>query len=141
MAATIEFIILVIGGIFAFTGVFSTKQSDRRNESDKVADGLIERLTKTVNQNVDDMKAMTIRIDDQQKEIHILQGKNEAYLQIINLRDPGVAKVFEAAPEIQQIIRDIKQLALDQSEALTNLTNAIETFINNLPPLTATMRA
>lgn len=125
----------IVMGLFAFTGIFSTKQSERRGESDRVADTLIERLQKTVDKNADDMTAMSARIDDQQKEIHQLQGKNEAYLQIITLRDPNVAKVFEEAPVIHGIIRENNVLAKGQLEALKQLTETIEKFINSLPPL------
>lgn len=126
-------------GLFAFTGIFSSKQSERRTESDDLADGLINRLKQTVDQQTIDMQTMSKRIDDQQKEIHTLQGKNEAYLQIITLRDPEVAKVFAEAPGIHVIIRDTNKLAKDNLEALKNLTETMEKFINNLPPLMPSM--
>lgn len=126
-------------GIFAFTGLWSGKDNDRRTESDKVADGLIGRLQKTVDQNATDMSAMNVRIDSQQREIHILQGQNDAYLKIITLRDPAVKKIFDDAPEIHQLIRDTNNVAHSQLEATKNLTVAMEQFINRLPPLMPVM--
>jgi len=137
--AVLEFFGLVLLGVFAFTGVFDTKLSDRRNESDKVADGLIDRLQKTVDQNAKDMLAMSARIDDQQKEIHVLQGKNEAYLQIITLRDPVVKKVFDEAPEIYQIARETHGYAKAQADSLKKLTDTMEEFLNRMPAVMPTM--
>ena len=136
-----EFVIIVIGGIFFALGTFGGKVTDRRNDSDKVADGLITRLQQTVDQNATDMTAMSARIDDQQKEIHILQGQNEAYFKIITLTNPEAAKVFDEAPEIYKIVRDTHAAVVAQAQALTSLTKAIETFINSLPPLMPVMKA
>jgi hypothetical protein len=127
-----------IGGLIIF-GVFGSKLGDRRAESDRVADGLIERLQKTVDQNAVDMTAMGKRMDDQQKEIHLLQGQNEAYLKLISLRDPKIAAIFDEAPEIYTIARETHALAQAQVDALKRLTDTMEEFINRLPPLTPIM--
>lgn len=134
-----EFIIIAVGGFFFVMGGFGGKLNDRRKESDQVADGLIVRLQKTVDQNAIDMGAMNRRIDDQQKEIHLLQGKNQGYLEVLSLRRPDIDDIFKDAPLVHQIIRDTNKQVGEQAKALTDLTKAIETFINNLPPLTATM--
>ncbi len=137
----VEIASTVVAGIFVILGLFGMGTRQRRQENDGLADSLISRLQKTVDQNAKDMQAMSARIDDQQKEIHVLQGKNEAYLQIITLRDPATAKVFDEAPEIYKIARETHEFAKQQVEALKALTNTMEKFINNLPSVMPTMTA
>jgi hypothetical protein len=141
IVAVLELAGLAVMGFFVFTGFFGSKTNDRRSESDKVADGLIGRLQLTVDQNAKDMAAMVVRIDAQQKEIHQLQGQNDAYLKIITLREPAVAKVFDDAPAIFAIARENNQYSKANNEAIKNLTNTIEMFINRLPPLMPSMTA
>ena len=129
----------VIGG-FVFLGWFGGLDNTRRTESDSLADGLIKRQQQTIEQMGEDIKKLQADRDTQQKEIHVLQGQNEAYLKIITLRDPQTAKVFEEAPEIYQIARDTKVLAEKQLDAISGLTKAMEEFINRLPPLMPVMQ-
>ncbi len=142
----LEILALALIGAFAAFGYWGGKDSTRQEKSDQIADGLIDRLQKTVDQNTKDMAAQTVRIDNQQKEIHQLQGQNDAYLKIITLRDPATLKVFEEAPEIyliaretNEFAREIKEMVAKQAQATTSLTAAMEDFINRLPPLTAAM--
>lgn len=124
-----------IAGSFVLIGMFGISARSRRKESDELADGLIGRLQTTVNQNATDMKVMGERIDAQQKEIHQLQGKNDAYLQIITLRDPQTAKVFAEAPKIFAVAENTNTLTKANNVAIAELTNKISDFIEALRPV------
>lgn len=125
-------------GALVILGYF--RQDDGRlKASEELASNLINRLQQTVEQNSKDMTAMSKRMDDQQKEIHLLQGKNEAYLQIITLRDPDVAKVFDEAPEIYKIARETHEYAKAQADALKKLTDTMEEFLNRMPAVMPVM--
>lgn len=128
----IEVTAAIIGGVFVVLGMLGMGAKQRREESEGLADGLIKRLQLTVDQNAKDMTAMSSRIDEQQKEIHQLQGKNEAYLQIISLRDPAIAEVFKAAPDVFIVARETNNLVKAQAAALQSLTKAVEDFIHRL---------
>lgn len=124
---------VIIGGL-ALLGYFR-KDDSRQAQSNQVADGLIDRLQKTVDQNGKDMTAMSARIDDQQKEIHQLQGSNDAYLKIITLRDPATAKVFEEAPAIYAIVRETNGDVKAAASSLDELTQTLSRFIDALQPV------
>lgn len=140
IVAGAEILGFAILGILAFSGIFSTKNKDRRNESDKLADGLINRLKETLDQQAKDMTKMSERIDTQQKEIHHLQGQNEAYLTILSLRDPATAKVFEEAPEIFTVARETNEMVHTNNEVVKELTKSLTEFINTFQPLVLSMK-
>lgn len=135
LVAVLEMLGFAVLGVLVFMGFFGSKNNDRRAESDTLADGLINRLKQTVEQQTADIASMTTRMDDQQKEIHVLQGKNEAYLQILTLRDPAATKVFEAAPEIHRIIRETAVATKHNGDAMQDLTKTLSRFIDTLQPL------
>ena len=128
-----------IAGILVFLGYLGMGSSDRRKESEELADSLINRLQQTVEQLTTDIKKLQTDRDAQQKELHVLQGQNEAYLKIITLRDPATAKVFEEAPEIFQLARDTYDLAKSQANSLKKLTDTMEEFLNRMPPVMPVM--
>lgn len=124
-----------VAGSFVLLGMFGMSARMRRKESDELADGLINRLQQTVDANAKEITVMTTRIDLQQKEIHQLQGKNQAYLEIISLRDPNTAKVFEMAPEVFATARDTNTVAKKNNESIEELTRTLAHFIDTLQPI------
>lgn len=144
--AIIEILGFVVMGLFVFTGIFGSKNNERRTEADRIASELIERLKEKVEQLEQDMtehtqqrdielKDMTERLEAHQKEIHQLQGSNDAYLKILTLRDPAAQKVFSEAPAIFEIAKENNQLSRNNGESIIKLTNTLNQFIENLRPI------
>ena len=104
------------------------KDNNRSQESDEIADTLIGRLKEMIEQQKKDLGEMTVRLDTQQKEIHQLQGQNEAYLKILALRDPATERVFKEAPEVFQMVRENR-------ETLTHLAETMASFIEAINPI------
>jgi hypothetical protein len=135
-AVTGLFVVLVM------LGYFKDKDDSRRDESDGLADTLINRLKQTVEQQQRDItagqeaqKTMTERFESQQKEIHLLQGQNETYVKILALRDKNTEQVFNEAPSIFAIAKETNARVRQHGEAIESLTKTLENFITTLRPM------
>lgn len=136
----------LVGGFFVFFYFWNKTDSARRKENDRIAAELIRNLEKKVEQMEADMAAHTLARDEeiseltekltaQQREIHLLQGQNEAYLKILTLRDPTAQKVFEEAPEVFKIAKENNKISTGNSLAIEGLTKTIARFIDTLQPV------
>lgn len=138
MQAIIQFLELAglaIMGFFVITGIFGNKNKDRIKEKDDLADSLITRLQQTVDQQSKDMESMKCMLNDQQKQISILQGQNEAYQKLITLRDPATEKVFKEAPDIFHLAREGSQIQKATLQSVEQLSEKIIELIVELRPL------
>ncbi len=121
-------------------GFFKDKDDNRRDESDGLADTLINRLKETVEQLQKDFassetaraqmaqqheiqqKEMSEKYKDLQEDIKLLQDT-------LALRDEAAQRVFKQAPTIFALAEDHYALSKATAESLGELVKSMNTFI------------
>ncbi len=122
----------IIAGVLVVLGMFGMGARDRRSESDKVASDLINNLKLTVEQLEKANVAMTARLDQTTKELHLMQGRNEMLERLFNGAEGSILSFLKQAPSLVEMIKDNNALSHQNNAALTTLTDTMEKFLNKL---------
>lgn len=123
-----------IAGFFVVMGIFGSKNSERRRESDVLADGLIQRLKETVEQQSKDIAELQTQMVNQQAELNHVKGRNAVLEDLFKGRDPSMQQFLSDAPTLMEIARENNGLAKEMGNGLSKLEGTLARFIDTLQP-------
>ena len=127
-----------VTGFLVVTGIFGSKYTDRRKESDRLADDLINRLKETVEQQSKDIAELKTQMSTQRAELDHVKGRNSVLEDLFKGRDPGMQQFLKDAPMLMEIAHANNALAKENSEAVSHLTDTLSTFFERLEPMLPT---
>lgn len=118
-----------VAGVFVFMGFFGQNSKQRKEESDKLADGLIQRLKETVDQQGKDNLALSAKLDQTTKELHIMQGRNSVLEGLFNGSENSIMAFLKQAPELLQVAQQNHELAQSTNAAIGRLAEAMTSLV------------
>lgn len=139
VAAAVELGIIAVGGVLVFTGAIGGKAREIKDESDAVAQRLIENYKLTVDNQDKKIRELTDREIVSGKAIAHLEGQVKTLTEILQGKDPKMQSFLNNAPGLLDLAKETSEATKQQAVSLAALTSAIEKLINNLPPMTPTI--
>lgn len=119
-------------GVFAFIGWFGKQKDGRQQESDALADTLINRLKEQVAQMQTDIDAHTVTRDAEIKELRTrvdhLTGRNSMLEDLFKGRDPLMQDFYKKAPDLIEGVRK-------NGEDMRKLEQTLTKFVDALQPV------
>lgn len=132
-----------VAGIFVIIGFFGQGNKTRKEESDKLADGLINRLQQTVEQQTKDIfkmqQDMVENTKNRDEEIRKLsddlkhmQGRNAVLEDLFKGRDPAMQVFLKDAPHLFEITEQNNNFAKVTHDAITELAKAMKDLVERI---------
>lgn len=136
----------VVAGVFAFRGQWDAASKQKREEADKLADGLITRLQQTVEQQSKDLETMKGEMDRHTKErnaevqqlrddLKHLQGRNSVLEDLFKGRDPAMQSFFKDAPKLFDMAETNHGLINETNAEIKNLAQTLAKFVDAIQPV------
>lgn len=132
-----------VAGVFIIIGFFGQSSKLRREEADKLADGLIQRLNQTVEQQTKDIAKMQADMEAHTKsrdeeirklsdDLKHMQGRNAVLEELFKGRDPQMQAFLKDAPMLMEIAQSNNQLAKATNESVGSLADAVRELVERI---------
>ncbi|MDE2022414.1 MAG: hypothetical protein KGI71_05900 [Patescibacteria group bacterium] len=121
-----------VAGFFVFLGFFGGGSKARREEAEKLADGLIQRLNQTVDQQGKDIEMLKTQLIDHKSQIDHFKGRNAVLEELFKGRDPQMQAFLKDAPHLMEIAQSNNELANSTNKAVGSLADAVRELVERI---------